>query len=265
MKKIIGIVIGVFVVLLVLSVAKDALIKTSVEKGVEIVTGLRLGIQSFQVGLAKTVVGMKNLRLYNPGGYKDRVMLDMPEIYVDYDLPAVFRGKVHLEEMRMNMSEFTVVKNEKGELNLDSLKVVQEEKKPARSAGPKEKGKAPEIQIDSLELKIGKVVYKDYSKGGEPSVQEFNIGLDEKYKNINDPNKLVALIIVKALMNTTVDRLTGFDLSGLRGSVSDTLATGQKAMAEATAQAQKNVAETTTKAKAAAEKVKELVSSFFGK
>jgi len=109
----------------------------------------------------------------------------MPEIYVDYDLPAIFKGKVHLEEMRLNMNEFVVVKNEKGELNLDALKVVQaqkEGKKPEAKA--KEGGKIPEIQIDTLKLKVGKVVYKDYSGGGNPTVREFKVNLDEELANL---------------------------------------------------------------------------------
>ena len=138
------VIVGIIAVMIVLSVFKDLIIKTSVEKGVELVTGLRLRVSSFRVGLINTLVGIKNLRLYNPKGYKDKIMLDMPEIYVDYDLPAIMNGTVHLEEMRVNMSEFMVVKNEKGELNLDSLKVVQaqkEGKKPAEKATEKEKGK----------------------------------------------------------------------------------------------------------------------------
>ena len=110
-------------------------------------------------------------------------MLDMSEIYVDYDLPAILGGKIHLRTVRINMSEFVVVKNAKGELNLDALNVVKEQKG-AKTAAPAEKGKAPEIQIDVLELKVGKVLYKDYSKGGAPQVQEFNLNLDERYTDI---------------------------------------------------------------------------------
>ena len=173
MKKVIKIIALVLIVVVVGSFFKDVLIKSAVESGVKIVTGLKLSISSFRVGLINTMVGIKNLKLYNPAGFKDRVMLDMPEIYVDYNLGAIMKGKIHLEDLKINMNEFVVVKNEKGELNLDSLKVVQSSKK---KEAPKTSGKAakiPEIQIDSMELKIGRVIYKDYSKGGDkPVVQE---------------------------------------------------------------------------------------------
>lgn len=260
MKKLGMIVITIIVAVVVLSFFKDVIIKTSVEKGVEMVTGLQLRVSSFRVGIINTLVGIRNLRLYNPKGYQDKIMLDMPEIYVDYDLPAIVQGNVHLNEMRINMSEFMVVKNEKGELNLDALKVVQAEKE-GKKPQEKDKGKAemPEIRIDELELKIGKVVYKDYSGGGKPSVKEFKVNLNERYENITDPYKLVSLIVVKALMNTTIANLTNFDLGGLQGTVSDTLATAQKAAMEAVGQAQQVVGQTAKQAEVAVKETEKAV------
>jgi len=231
-NKFVKITIVALACLLVLSFAKNTIVKVSVEKGVNVVTGLKLGIKSMNVGVIKSLVGIKGLKLYNPRGYKDRVMLDMPEIYVDYDLGAILRGDVHLPEMRLDLKEFVVVKNAKGELNLNALKVVKEEKG-GREKAPSGKGEAPRIRIDSLRLKIGKVIYKDYSGGGEPKVQEFDINLDEQYSNIDDPNKLVSLIVVRALMNTTIARLTNFDLNMLKGTVGDTLKTAEEMLGSA--------------------------------
>jgi len=275
-KTIITIVVCVVVAVFVLSFAKDLIVKVAVEKGVQAATGLRLSMRGLSIGLIKTLVDIDGLELFNPKGYEDKIMIDMPEIYVNYDLPAIMKGKIHLKEVRIDLKEFVVVKNEKGELNLDSLKVVQEQKEAKKPVAKKEeKGKAPEIQIDSLQLKIGKVLYKDYSKGGKPSVQEFNINLDEKYGNIKDPNKLVSLILVKALMNTTISRLTGFDLKGLESTVSDTLGTAQKVVGETAAAAQKTITETTQKTqevvkgttetlKKGAEELKEAIKFPFG-
>ena len=232
MKKKLNTIIGILAVLVVLSFVKDLTVKVALEKGMEVVTGLKLRMSSVSVGIVKTAVGIKDLRIYNPQGYVDKLMLDMPEIYVNYDLPAILTGKIHLREVRIDMNEFVVVKNAKGELNLDSLNVVKAEKsgkKPAQEAA----GKAPEISIDKLHLKIGKVTYKDYSKGGAPAVQEFNVNLDETYSNIDDPYALVSLIVVKALANTSVARMANFDVNGLSGTISNTLSTATKTATEA--------------------------------
>jgi len=177
------------------------------------------------------------LVLFNPAGFKDQTMLDMPEVYVHYNLPAIIKGKIHLIEARIYLREFVVVKNENGILNLDSLKVVQAQKE-GRGPAEGKAAKAPEIQIDNLNLKIGKVIYKDYSSGGQPSVKEFNVNINESYKDINNPYALVSLIVVKAMMNTTIAGLTNFDLQGLSGTVSDTLAGAQKAATAAVTKTQ---------------------------
>lgn len=240
MKKLFIIVAALVVVLLIAGVAKDLLIKVSVEKGVELVTGLKLKIGALKVGVFKPVVDIKNLRLLNPSNFPDRTMVDMPEIYVNYDLPAIMGGKIHLPEVRIALKEFVVVKNANGELNLDSLRNVQAQKK---GAAPSEgaAGKAPEIQIDSLKLSIGKVIYKDYSKPGSPSVKEFNVNINESYTNVDNPYSLASLIVVKALMNTSIASLANFDLKGLQGSVGDVLGSAQKVATEAVTKAQATV------------------------
>jgi len=57
MKKLITTIVVVLVVLLALGLAKDMIIKVSVEKGVAMVTGLRLSIQGLNVGIVKTLLG----------------------------------------------------------------------------------------------------------------------------------------------------------------------------------------------------------------
>ena len=185
-------------------------------------------------------------------------MLDAPEIYVDYNLPAIFKGKVHLQDMRINVEEFAVIRNEAGELNLDSLKVVEAQKEGKK---PGEKGKAPDVRIDNLELKIGKVIYKDYSGKGVPIEKEYNVNISERYKNIDNPYSLVALIVVKALARTAIANLAKFDLTGLEGTVSNTLATAQKVAEEAVVKAKEKLDETAEKAK---EVVSDILKSPFG-
>lgn len=252
MKKILIAGAVILAVLVALSLGKDMVAKAAVEKGVEMVTGLRLQIGGFGLGVLRTVVDITNLKLFNPAGFQDKTMLDMPKIYVNYDLPAIIGGTVHLRELRLDMKEFVVVKNAGGQLNLDSLKAVQAQKTKARPAAG---GKAPKVKIDILELKIGKVVYKDYTARPSPSVKEFNINLNEKYSNIDDPSKLVGLIVVKALMNTNIAALANFDITNLRGSVADTLKSATKIVGDAQAQAASVAAQaqqTVTQAKAAA-------------
>ena len=221
----------VLVLLIALFFGKNVVIKTSVTAGVRTMTGLKLSIRGMDFGIFKTLIGINELQLYNPSGFVDKLMIDCPEIYVDYDLGAFMKGRTHLEEVRLHLKEFIVVKNEAGELNLDSLKVVKEEEKEVIDEGKKEKTKTRELQIDVLELRIDKVVYKDYSKGTPPKVKEYNVNIDDRFENITDPKTFGRLIIVKALKNTTIASLTNFDLGKLQRGISGTVRkTAEKAL-----------------------------------
>ena len=211
----------VLVILIALFFGKNVVIKTSVTAGVRKMTGLKLSIRSMDFGIFKTLIGINELQLYNPSGFVDKLMIDCPEIYVDYDLGAFMKGRTHLEVVRLNLKEFIVVKNEAGELNLDSLKVVKEEE--VIDKDKKEKSKTRELQIDILELRIDKVVYKDYSKGTPPKVKEYNVNIDDRFENITDPKTFGRLIIVKALANTTIASLANFDLGKLQRGISVTV------------------------------------------
>lgn len=227
-NKIRMILIGLLILIMVIIIGKNVIVKAAVTTGVKAVTGLSLKIKKMKIGLVSTLIGIEELKLYNPKGFVDPVMVDIPEVYVNYRMGAFLKKKVHLEEVRLHLKEFIVAKNKDGELNLDTLTSIGGAKEAKEGVEEKkEEGKKspPAIKIDLLKLKIDKVYYKDYSKGETPSIKEFNVNIDATYENITDPKALVNIIVVKALANTTISSLTDFDLGpiadGLKGSVKD--------------------------------------------
>jgi uncharacterized protein involved in outer membrane biogenesis len=246
-------------VVAVLLVAKNVLAKTAVTGGVKAITGLNLHINSMSIGIIKSAIGIKGLKLENPSGFPDKYMVDMPEAYVHYSLPAFFKKKVHLKEIRLDLKECMVVKDANGRVNLDALKSVQNSKaKPAqKKEEPKKAAKAPEIQIDVLSLKLGKVVFKDYTTKGEPKVQEFPINIEERYTNITNPTAIGAIIVSKVLMNTTIGKLTGIDLDAVQDQLGADL---KNAMAGAGEAAKKAADEASKQLKSATEGISKTAS-----
>lgn len=225
MKKFFSVLLFVLIIFIVIIVlGKNFIAKTAVTTGVKAMTGLSVTMDKMDVGVINSALGITGLKIYNPEGFPDRLMLDMPEIFVDYDLPAIIAKNIHLEEVRINLNEFIVVKDREGKLNLDALKVVKESKeKPAVEEKPEEKAPAPEFRIDVLKLKVDKVIYKDYSRGPEPVVKEYAINIDKEYKDITNPAQLAGSIVLTALAKTTIGQLTDLNLGGLTEGLSDVL------------------------------------------
>ena len=223
MKRLRGILIVVAVAIVGLAVGKNLIAQAAVVGGVKMVAGLDALLTGMQVAVRKPVIAMKDFTLLNPSGYPDRVMLKMPELYIDYDLGSFLKGNAHLRHIRLHLAEFTVVKRADGQLNLDRITALQQ-KKPAEKqpAGKQPAGPEPQLQIDVLELNIGKVVYKDYTR--QPVlVQEFPVNIKERYEHIDNPYTLAGLIVTKALMRTSIAQLANFDLAGLQTGVNDAL------------------------------------------
>ncbi len=217
-------IICIFVVVMVgaIFIFRDQVIKFTVSAGVGKITGLRLDIEDLNVGIPETIVDIKGMQLYSPKGYEDKLMVDIPEIYIDYDLTAILKNDIHLNEVRIDLREMIIVKKRDGKMNLDSLKVVRsaETEDVAIKEEVGKKNKKTNFRIDHLKLKIGRVIYKDYSSGSEPSIKEYNLNIDDSYDNITDPQALARLILVRALINTNI---ANFKIKNLQSLTADTL------------------------------------------
>ena len=78
--KFIGI---IFIILVVLFLARNIILKAAIEGGVGIVTGLQLNMQTFNLDLADTSLQIDDLKIYNPKGFEELVLLrTTPSAYI---------------------------------------------------------------------------------------------------------------------------------------------------------------------------------------
>ncbi len=213
MKKM-GLALGIIILVFAgLVIMKNILAQTLFQSGVKALTGLSVDTGSMDFGVYKTYVGLKDFKVHNPLGFSGKIMAVFPEIYVDYKLRDFFSGLIHFEKLRIHLQELTVERNKNNQVNIQALKTL---------APPQGEGTPPKVQIDSLQLTIDKVIYKDYGLP-EPLVKEFNINFNQEFKNVTDPKAVVNLIIVKALSKTNIAALTGLDLSNIQREVSQAI------------------------------------------
>jgi len=225
MKKLIGMVVGAIVVVLVIfTISRNFIVKNSIEKGVAMALNLPLDIGNLDIDLKHTKLEINDLVISNPDSFEEKIMLSMPQILVDYKLLPVFAGKIHLENVAINLEEFVIVKNSENETNIDVFKDMMksspgEKTKPAKKSDkPKKSGKT-EFQIDNLSLDLGRVVFKDYSGGGEPSVKTFNLNVHEKHENITNLYALVSLITFKAMGSIGLAEFQNIDVDAYKKSM----------------------------------------------
>lgn len=215
MKKAIIIIIVLVILLGSLFLGKNIIIENYLSDWCKAITGLKITAEKVDIGISNTLVDIKNLKIYNPPGFHDKLMADIPEVYVDYDTMAFIKGQVHLEELRLNLREFVVEKTKDGKINVHSLKIIRTEED-KKSSKNKKKSKMDNMRIDKLELKIGGVIFKDYSKGLPPNITKYNLNINERFANIDNGYDFVSLVISRAFNKASMANLIDFDVKSIK-------------------------------------------------
>ena len=218
MKKI-ALICGIVIIgLVAISLMKNNIIKSTITVVGSQVTGAPVHIDSLSLGVFQQAIDIKGFRMYNPPGFPNEILIDMPQIYASCDIGALLGKKVHLKKIIINIKEMGIVKNKEGKLNIDSLKVMQKEEKPKAEAKKPAAGKIPPFQIDELHLNVGKIVYRDYTVGPQPSVQVYDVDIKDKvYKNITSAKQLTTLIISEPLKKTAISSAKVYAASAVLG------------------------------------------------
>lgn len=226
MNKIIRIVVIFAVLFAGAMFVKNSLFGAVLSHALSKAAHMPVTIGSTRIQFIAASITLKDVKIHNPRSFPDRILLDAPLVSIDFDPPSFFKGQLHFEEMRIHLKEVAVVKNKSGQLNVDIMKPRQEDKEKVK-ATKKSAKESKKLLIDKLYLTIGHVVYKDYSLGGEPMVQSFDINMQDKlYQNIDNPISLLSLIIKEAIMRTTISRLANIDLGAFKEGASGILGDG---------------------------------------
>ncbi len=226
MKKFLGFLKGIGVIfafcIVVFLIGHDFIIKAGMEIGCKVFTGMTLKMDKFSLGLFKSDILIKGLVLKNPRGYKEPVMVSLPELYVDIALADIFKSKLHIKELRLNLDQINIVKNKDGVLNIDKFTKKKKNAKKGKKKGAEVKKAGKEkknmiMSIDKCSIKLGVISFIDYSGGkSKPDINNVVLGIDEVYSDINNIPLFAAKILQKILRNADWLQIKGFNVNAGR-------------------------------------------------
>lgn len=194
MKKFI-IVLGIVVISLVcIAIFKDLIIKSVVTTAVTRITGAPVHMDEFRLNVFSSTIKISGFKIYNPAGFPEGILASFPKIKIIYDRATLFKKKRHLLLVDIELKEMGLTKNKDGVLNVDSLKIVQQ---------PKSSAPIP-MQIDLVTLGIGKIVFKDYAAGSEPSVRVYDVNKRKSYKGIPTVQQLALLVLAEPMKEAAI-------------------------------------------------------------
>jgi hypothetical protein len=184
------IVLGIVAVSLAgVTIFKNLIIKSAVTTVASRITGTSIHMDRFQLNILTSTMCISGFKMYNPSGFPEGILISCPEIKVIYDRNTLFKQKRHFLLVDIELKEMGLTKNKAGKLNVDSLKIAQESK-----SSP-----SVPMQIDLLTLSIGKIIYKDYTIGTEPSVRVYDVNRHKSYKGIPTAEQLALLVLAEPM------------------------------------------------------------------
>jgi len=208
-------IILIIVFLFAFCVVRDFLIKSLIGTVAGGITGAPTHVGGLSLSILRQSIKISDFRMYNPHGFPREILADIPRIKVAWDLGAFLKGKLHLREVDIEIKEIGMTKNKAGKLNVDSLKITEE--KPSAQHSGKKPAKQLAMQMDLVNLSMGRIVSRDYSVSGQPLIKVFDINLKKSYKNITSAQQLAALIISEPLKSAGIEGLKVYGVAMLAG------------------------------------------------
>ncbi|MCX5710615.1 MAG: AsmA family protein [Candidatus Omnitrophica bacterium] len=208
MNKTLLTVVLVIVLIFAAGIFKDQIIRGVVTVSATGMTGAPVHMDGLSLGLFNHSVRIAGLKVYNPKGFPRGILIDIPKIKVSIDLGALFKKKIHVTSAEFELKEMVLVKNKKGVMNVDSLKVTKEKEKTDSKAMP--------MQINELKLSIGRIIVKDYT-GPKPAVEVYEINSKKIYKNITSANQLVMIVLMEGMKSAGIRSAEMYGVSALAG------------------------------------------------
>jgi uncharacterized protein involved in outer membrane biogenesis len=217
-----AIVLAVIAAIVVL-LSYNTVLRNTVQHEIRAQTGMDAEIGDLKVALASPTVKLKRIRINNPANFGGVPLVDVPEIYIEYDRAALAKKQVHILLLRLNLAELDIVRNQAGETNIFSFGNLPQRHGPPRpitGADIKKQTGYDFIGIDNLNVSIGRLRYVDLAN--PHNNREQVIGLEDVVmKDIKTPSDLGGLV---ALIDLRSDhffdpfvRSKNFKDSGLQG------------------------------------------------
>ena len=209
MKKFL-IVLGIVVFSLAcIGIFKNLVIKSVVTAAASRIAGAPVHMDGFSLNILSSTIHISGFKMYNPNGFPEGILVSCPKIKIIYDRTTLFKQKRHFLIVEVELKEMGLTKNKEGKLNVDSLKIVKNS----------EFSPPIPMQVDLLTVSIGKIVYKDYAIGTEPSVRVYDVNAHKSYKGIPTAQQLALLVLAEPMKTAGIKGAAIYGVAMLTGGM----------------------------------------------
>jgi hypothetical protein len=158
------------------------------------VTGFPMRVDSVQITPWRSRFAADRIQLFNPPEFCDRFFADIPRFDVDYEAGSFLRDRPHFTRADLHIREIVIVKNTNGHSNVEQLRGLGAVGRGTNVTGVR-------FHIDTLNLRLGRVIFKDYSDG-TPEEHTRDLNMAVTFRNVSettDLNRKVFYAVLKRM------------------------------------------------------------------
>ncbi|MGB2660834.1 MAG: hypothetical protein WBD04_00420 [Candidatus Omnitrophota bacterium] len=198
----------------VLFLFRATVAKMAVNYAIEGMVGAPVKVGKLSLDLPNNTVNMTDFKIFNPKGFPKDVLMDISSLKLVFNKITPLRQKdMVITFMDIELKEVMVIKNKEGKLNADALKFV-----PPKGEEKEAKAVPTHMPVELMELSMGRVVYKDYTVKGAPSVSVFDVNMkDKKYKKMPGVEVVLAIILREALTKAAIQNAAVYGVTAVSG------------------------------------------------
>ena len=148
-------------------------------------TGFPIEIGSVQISLWHNRFAANDIGLFNPPAFGEPLFADIPQLYVEYQLGSLLRGRgpPHLARADLYIRQLVIVTDADGHSNIQQLR-----------------GEPSPFQIDTLNLRIGSITTKDHRDSQKERTRDLNMAVT--FRNVTeqtDINRLIRSAVLRRI------------------------------------------------------------------
>lgn len=161
-KWLFRLVLYTLLLVVVILLFRNVIVEALLERTLRAETGMEVSIGRLQIGLTEPTLAIYDLRMYNPDEFGRSSCLDVPELYLEYNLSALLDKRIQLKLVRLNLAELNIVQSEDGRFNLESFRFRPDRNSRVSGSNPFEFQ-----QIETLNLALGRFKYTNMKNSSE--------------------------------------------------------------------------------------------------
>ena len=178
-KRLLTVAVLGLVVVTGIALCRQIIAQKTVETVFKQTTGFPIRIESLQLSPWHSRCAAGGIQLFNPPEFAERLFADVPRLYVDYEFGSLFCARAQITRADLHIREIVIVKNTNGHSNIEQLRGLGMRETEGRSV-PRP------FQIDTLNLRIGRVVTKEYNKDGSCKESTRVMDMTVSFRNVTE-------------------------------------------------------------------------------